>query len=382
MKIVILDITARNAVQYNPSLCEALACSDSSNSVTLLSPKLAIPARYYNYKKLLRIIPDAWELSTGRFKRVLRALEVVLNYLFVSSYILVKRPDIIHIQWLPFLEFSSVERLFVPLFKVSHRRLKIVLTVHNLYPHNMSDSERIKYKKRFGYLAKYIDAYIVHLKSTKERFASEFSINKEKVFVSYHGIYVGRNIESKESLQGARKSVILYGYQSHYKGADLVVKAYGLLPKEERDMLLITIVGKTDDTLFKSNHDEAKHLGINWINQFVSDEELYSMISSSDLILLPYREISQSGVLLLALSYKKPILTSDLPSFLETLDGYPLDCFFKSSDAKSLAALLSRYIKGDIDEGLLVDIIGKLNIKYSWEETAKSTIRAYSYAMQ
>ena len=114
------------------------------------------------------------------------------------------------------------------------------------------------------------------------------------------------------------------------------------------------------------------------IEHFVSDETLYDAIGRSDLILLPYRKISQSGVLLLALSFRKPILTSDLPSFKETLEGYPDEYFFKSEDPKSLSKLLENFVDGKIDVVLQMGIIEKLNIKYSWAETAKSTLNAYN----
>ena len=92
---------------------------------------------------------------------------------------------------------------------------------------------------------------------------------------------------------------------------------------------------------------------------------------------MPYRNISQSGVLLLALSYRKPILTSDLSSFKETLHGYPDDYFFKREDTQSLADMLTRFVNGDIDKKMLCGIIDTLNNKYSWKETAKATLRAY-----
>ena len=118
-------------------------------------------------------------------------------------------------------------------------------------------------------------------------------------------------------------------------------------------------------------------LGGEWVGGVGPNKDLYQAIGESDLILLPYRNISQSGVLLLALSYKKPILTSDLPSFRETLEGYPRDYFFKPDNPKSLAEMLKRYVDGDINEEYLKEKIIKLNFKYSWSESARNTLAAY-----
>ncbi len=383
MKIAILDVTARNAVQYNPSLCKALADNNSSNQIYLLSPKLAEVEVGYKFIKLLNIVPNKWELSTGRFKRIVRAFEVLANYIYVTFLLLFKRPNILHIQWLPFLEFSHIEHLFLSLFKLVDPKLKIVLTVHNIYPHESGNEGRISYRRRFIAISKKIDVFLVHLNSAKKELAQEFGISDNRIFVAYHGIYTGKPaIKTKETDNSKKKKVILYGYQSKYKGADILIKAYSLLPKRDQESLSITIVGKTDNNLYRSYAEEAETLGINWINKFVPDDELYAFIDESDLILLPYREISQSGVLLLALSYKKPILTSDIPSFKETMAGYPAGYFFESGNAESLASLLSRFVSGGIDEKLMVRIIEDLNEKYSWKETAKSTMKAYLYAQQ
>lgn len=378
MKIAILDITARNAVQYNPSLCKELA-KIADNKVVLLAPKLSEEALGYQFKSLIRIVPNNWESSSGRLKRILRALEVFLNYVLVFFYIVCKRPDILHIQWLPFLEFSSLEVGVLRVLKFFDRKTKLVFTAHNIYPHDIvSEKGRQAYKKRFIAISRYLDAYIVHLNGAKKELAKEFNISENKIFVAYHGIYVGKtsNIGALRNADDKIR-IIMYGYQTIYKGADLLIEAIQALSPDQRGNFEVTIVGKTDDKLYKSYSGHAETLGIKWINKFVTDKELYSLIDSSDLILLPYREISQSGVLLLALSYRKPILTSDLPSFKETLEGYDDSCFFHAGNSNSLAEMLMRFSKGDIDDGKLKEVIEKLNEKYSWRNTALSTAAAY-----
>lgn len=116
---------------------------------------------------------------------------------------------------------------------------------------------------------------------------------------------------------------------------------------------------------------------IDYIPGFIDDDTLYSLIDQSDIILLPYRAISQSGVLLLALYFRKMIISSDLPSFKETLEGFTDDMFAKAEDAQSLADLITRYLRGEVDIGKQLQIIDNLNHKYSWHEAAKKTIAIY-----
>lgn len=378
MNIVVLDITGRNATQYNPSLCTSLSEREGLN-VTLLSPTLHCKPSGYCYKKLFKIIPEKLTASEGGLKRGLRLLEVILNYMYLLIYILFNRPNILHIQWLPLIEFASGEKFVLKFLKLLSSKTKIVLTVHNIYPHNINVEEMPKYRRRFLHLNNIIDAYIVHLYSSKNELSADFGILEDKIHVAYHGIYVADKYNPKMICENNyEKKIIMFGYQNYYKGTDLLIEALKKLPKEYQKKVKVLIVGKTDSTLYDKYQSECNKLNVNWINRFVSDEELYDAIGGSDLILLPYRKISQSGVLLLSLSYKKPILTSDLPSFKETLVGYPDDYFFKSEDSNSLSLILQKYLDGIIDENRMKSIIEKLNIKYSWSETAKSTLNAYN----
>ncbi len=375
MKIFVIDISARNFAQYDPSLCRAMASVDEYNRVYLLSTSIKDDNPNYNIIKLIRLVPSALAGTENPFKRIIRAIEVFVNYIYIFFLINRHKPDVLHFQWLPFVEISGIESFFLKLYKKLNKRITIFLTVHNLYPHDSKDNR--KYKMNFLRVSKELDGFFVHLNSTKIVFHQEFNIPLDKIFISYHGIYSHKPLLRQKDGDDNNFKIVLYGLQKWYKGADVLVEALKLLPKELLGRCSTTIVGLTDSDLYNKYKEEAKNLNVNWINEYVSDEELNRIIEESSLILLPYRKISQSGVLLLALSYMKPIITSDLDSFKETLEGYPNDYFFKSEDSQSLAMLLERFIEGNINIEKMNSIIKELNRKYSWESSAKSTIDAY-----
>ncbi|WP_288318170.1 glycosyltransferase [Xylanibacter caecicola] len=375
MKIAILDITGRNAVQYNPALCNAIARIEED--VTLLSPTLKCSKQSFKYFRLLDLVPQSWVNRETLLKRLLRAFEVLLNYFIVWIYILIKRPDVLHIQWLPFLEFSSIENIVLWIYNNTCSHTKLYLTIHNVYPHNQSDKQKKGYHKRFLCIDRHFVGYLVHLQSSKDELVKEFNIAPSKITIAYHGIYVPEGFEVKECKPSEKINVILYGTQTKYKGADVFIKAYKQLPDRYKTRISAKIVGRTDKNIYDSCIKDANDLGVEWINRFVDDKELYSAINDSDLILLPYRAITQSGVLLLALSYYKPIITTDLPSFRETLDGYPDNYFFEANNADALSSMLIRFADGELDVKKMKSTISKLNEKYSWEKTARSTYNAY-----
>jgi glycosyltransferase involved in cell wall biosynthesis len=379
MKIVVLDITGRNAEQYNPSLCKGISDNLSSGKVILMTTNLYIKPEGYSFRKLLTLVPKKYSGSKTKGKRVLRALESIINYIYVLLYVTLFRVDILHIQWLPFLEFMSGERIFLSVVHLFNPKIKIFLTMHNVYPHLLSEEKWNCYKNRFLLIDSYIDGYIVHLFNSKNELINKYGIRQDKIFVAYHGIYKPDDLELEKGIDNRRdyKKIILFGMQDRYKGADLLIKSLLLLPSSYLNKLRVKIVGRADPVYYDECKVEAAHLNVEWENSYVPSRELYQSIGESDLILLPYRNITQSGVLLLALSYRIPILTSDLPSFKETLEGYPDDYFFKADDVVSLRDILIDYLDGKIDERLIKERIEALNYKYSWNETGKSTVEAY-----
>lgn len=378
MRIAILDITGRTADKYDLYLCRALAKQgndDVISLITTLRPNIVEP---YNYVQLLRLVPKKYSGSVSRIKRILRGIETTINYLYLVIYLKVTKTDVLHVQWLPFIDVSSLDLFYLRIIKLFNRNLRVFLTVHNIYPHDYPVENRPKYKERFIKVDKYINGYFVHLNSTKNELRDEFTVPEDKIHITYHGIFTN-NISCAKSERKNKeiKQIILYGYQYEYKGADILIKALSLLPDAYLQRTKTIIIGKTEPYYYDMYKDELGKLNIEWITDYVSDEKLNSSIINSDLILLPYRRISQSGALLLALSYHKPIITSDLPSFRETMDGYPDDFFFKTESTEALAKILMRYLDGELDETLMCSVIDNLNQKYSWEETAKSTLRAY-----
>ena len=173
MKAVIIDITGRNASQYNPSLCSSLSKYDNLD-ISLMSPIIPPDHEGYGYIKLIKIIPDSWASKEGKLKFLLRGLEVVLNYFYIFFYVLIHKPDVLHFQWLPLIEFAVGDVWLLKILKVISPNIRLFLTAHNVYPHNLDVRSIDKYKNRFKNIDKYLSGYLVHLNSTKEELSSEF----------------------------------------------------------------------------------------------------------------------------------------------------------------------------------------------------------------
>lgn len=102
------------------------------------------------------------------------------------------------------------------------------------------------------------------------------------------------------------KYVILqFGLQTYYKGTDILVDAVNLLPAEYSEKIETRIVGGVGESYLQELKGKDSNSLIHWKSYFLSNDELYEEINNSDVLVLPYREISQSGVLLLSIYFEK-----------------------------------------------------------------------------
>ena len=372
MLYLMVDISGRSPV-YDIPLCEALhKVVSPEHHLKLLAPNIDPKDVEFDCDRLFNLLPHRLRKSKRKPFRAIKALMVIVNYIDLIVRIALKKPDILHLQWLPLVEVSTIEKHFLKILRFIAPKTRFLLTIHNVYPHDCSERNRQIYRERFSKVEPYFDKYIVHLETTKEEFCSAFAISAERVMVLHHGVLAPKGHNTVRRQRGEVLKLIMYGNQSTYKGTDVFVNALTLLPQEYKDKIHALVVGKTYSDYLNVLKEKKENANIEFIPEYVSDEDLYNYIADSDIIVLPYREISQSGVLLLALSTKRLIITSDIPSFKETLVGMGEDTFVENGNAASLSKLIVKYADGLVNENKLLDIIERLEAKYSWVNIAKT----------
>ena len=372
MTYLMVDISGRSPV-YDIPLCEALhRVLSPEHHVRLLAPNINPKDVDFDCKRLFSILPHRLQKSKRKPFRAIKALTIALNYISLIVRVALKKPDILHFQWLPLVEVSTIERIFLKILRFLAPKTKFLLTIHNVYPHDSSEGYKQVYRERFSRVSPFFDKFIVHLDTTKRDFCSAFGISAERVRVLHHGVLAPKGHDTVRRQRGKVLKLIMYGNQSTYKGTDVFVNALTLLPQEYKDRVHALVVGKTYSSYLNKLKEKKENANIEFIPEYVSDEDLYKYIADSDIIVLPYREISQSGVLLLALSTKRLIITSDIPSFTETLVGMGENTFFENGNAASLSKLIVKYADGLVDENKQLGIIECLETKYSWMDIAET----------
>ena len=380
-KIVVIDINAYSPMHDN-YLCNALAEQAKESVVMIATPaKLEVSSKIKQLK-CIKFIPERFQNSNSKIKKTLRGIEAIVNYILICFYIKKLKIDNVHFQWLPFIGFCSLDLLFLRFIKLIRPESQIFLSVHNLFPHDISEISKKKYIGRFKELPLWINKFITHTEVSRYEVATTYDIDKSKIGVTHLGIYpINKYLNGNESLSSKQNKkmfrIMMFGLQSYYKGTDLLINAIKELDYSNKEKVEVVVAGKFAPAYFENVKTIETGANIIWKPYFLADDELYREIESSDVIVLPYREISQSGALLTALNFNKPLLASDLPSFKETLFAYDDDMFFKNGDYQDLMRLIKRYINKELNVEDVLKRNERIKSKFTWSNTAKQTLTIY-----
>lgn len=289
-----------------------------------------------------------------------------------------ERYDVYHIQ--------SYKNLFVEIFMfyLAKKYCKaVVTTVHNVLPHEVSKSDRRLHEQWY----KISNALIVHNEATKECLKNMFPDTESKIYVIPHGTYSGHvnsSIRLKYTGKDSEVNFLLFGQIRPYKGIDILIQAISYLNREIREKIHITIVGNQLPGQDRTDYPELirrYHAGdcLDFQRRRVPDEELPELFGKADFCLFPYKEIYGSGALLMAYTYRKPVIVSDVPSFIEETDHGKAGILFENGNPKELAKAIERAAVMKKEEICLYkSAIAKLvRKKYNWVVSAKKTFEVY-----
>jgi glycosyltransferase involved in cell wall biosynthesis len=225
------------------------------------------------------------------------------------------------------------------------RGSKIVLTAHDLLPHDTGEA----HKQTFRDLYRMVDGIICHSDNIRTRLQTEFSVPEEKIAVIPHGPFFydlpatasDRTLQSF-NLEPGKLLVLWQGIIFPYKGIDLLLDAWRDVEANNNDARLL-IVGAGSPELSDQIREQISRLGLKHVSlhvRFISTEELVALYRAADIVVYPYRAITTSGALATGLSLGKTIVASNLPVFRELLTDRENALLFDPQKSGELTAAL------------------------------------------
>ncbi len=292
-------------------------------------------------------------------------------------------PDVVHIQH----EFTLYGKHFgvniIPLLiDFQLIGIPVVTTLHTVYPEPKREHAII-----IRSIVMNSDCVIVHEEyqvETLKRILSDDLI--KKVCVIPHGAREVEPVSDAKRRLGLpedKKVVLMIGYIRPSKNFDLIVRLFPEILERYPDSILV-IAGKTRGQEYKEYRDMLLDLiasspvkdNIIFIRGQLPQQIFDTVISSADVVVLPYKMTSQSGILAHCLAFGRPIVVSRSPGLENVIkeSAAGISCEREKDFVEAIVRILS-------DEGYAKRLSenGKRYVreKISWSIVAEKHIRIY-----
>jgi glycosyltransferase involved in cell wall biosynthesis len=343
---------------YDHALCGALAAAGVE--VELYTSAFAyaeVPAAH-GYERRELFYGRAPGIRAPGLRRAARLVQHVPDMLRYRSA--ARAADVVHFQWLP---VQQIDGLLLP------RGRPLVLTSHDILPREARPGQRSAQRRLYGRF----DAIVVHSEHGRRRLVEELGVPAERVHVIAHGAFThlsGAGAQTPPPFHTDLPVVLFFGLLRPYKGLDVLLEAWRGVQDAE---LWVAGMPRMDVSPLRA----AAPPGVRFDLHFINDRELRGYFQRADLVVLPYLEADQSGVLFTALAFGKPVLTSDAGGFAEVAATGAARSV-PAGDARALRDALRELLSEPAQlASLAAGASAAARDVYSWPAIAARTISLY-----
>ncbi len=343
--------------------------------VTVLLPKKKYEikredTRYYDdFKGINLLTYPIWTKSSG----FIWPIPINLDF-FRRCWKVLRENDIIHI-WTAFYPNTFITCLLKLLF---FKKKTLILTMDTFpaYSFKVSSILDILFKlyfKTIGKIPFYASNYITIYGKSFFKYARKIGIPKRKIVITPTGIELSpkapdRNIRKLFNISSNKKIVLFVGLHNKRKGTDLIIKTARLLKDEN---IIFLLVGDGPERI--KSIKEVSKIGLNEKVLFLGTRlDLYNFYNQSDVFFLPSRGEGLAGVLMEAMIYQVPIVTSNIPGTRDLVNHLENGLLCETENYRCYAESIKRILQDDkLSNRFKINGLNKMRTKFLWENNIK-----------
>jgi glycosyltransferase involved in cell wall biosynthesis len=318
---------------------------------------------------------------------------IIKYYFSLMRYAATAQPKLFHILWNN--KFETFDRTVLMLYyKLLGKR--VVFTAHNVNAAKRDKKDSLL--NRLTLRAQYhlADHIFVHTEKMKDELRNELGVTGKKVTVIPFGInnavpnthLTAEEAKRQLGLKNHEKAILFFGRITPYKGLEVLIPAFRQVLANSEDYRLI-IAGRLDaqsgerywkrirETLLKDGKEGA----VIQRTEFITDEQTEVYFKAADVLVLPYKEIYQSGVLFLGHSFGLPVIATDVGSLKDDIVENENGFVCRPEDPEDLAAVIERFFASDLYRNLdklRPQIANRAEKQHSWDVVGQSTLSVYA----
>ncbi|MBW1803453.1 MAG: glycosyltransferase family 4 protein [Deltaproteobacteria bacterium] len=293
------------------------------------------------------------------------------------------RGVLLHAQWWS-LPLSVIYIIICLGFRLRGR--PVVFTAHNVLSHDRSALYGIFSRALF----KLGDHFIVHSAANREQLISRYGISPERVTRIPHGpldFHVKDDMErgtirNEMGFSPDHRIVLLFGAVRPYKGTDTAIRAFAKVVAKVPTARLV-IAGK----LWQSWTEYEKLIEslalkdtVSTHLKYIPSDEVHRFFVAADVAILPYEHFdAQSGVGATAVSFRKPLIVTDVGGLPELVHDRRF--VVPPGDPEALADVIIEAFENPGILKVMADGAAQIASKISWHRIAQNTWTVYEQVL-
>ena len=301
-----------------------------------------------------------------------------LSWFKTGNRLAMKKYDLVIFRfWNPF--FAPALGIIAGVIKKKSPKSKLMSLCDNILPHEKTPMGDFL----TTYLFEKLDGHIVQSSQTEKELQE---VVDDPIYEKrFHPIYTNfpRKIDkytARNKLGLTAKYIILYfGIIRDYKGFDILLNAIAKLKNSDLDFHLIAggeCYGN-DEKYTQLISDLKISDFITWHNKYIPESDVAEYFSAADVVALPYRSASQSGITQIAYYYDIPVIVTKVGGLPEIVDDGQSGFTIETENPTELANVLETHLK----KGTFLEMenyIKTFKQKFSWESFVEGIEAVYS----
>ncbi len=272
--------------------------------------------------------------------------------------------------WMPFFAPSFASAVG----PLRRRGTRVVLVCDNLVPHERRpfDAQLTRWMLRNS------DGYLVMSDSVERDLdmLKPGAIRRRVLHPLYAQFDQGR--WTRESARAALKIegevVLFFGFIRRYKGLDTLLEAWPRV-RERRDATLVVAGEPYEDA--EGLRALAQRAGgarsVRMLDRYIPDDEVEALFKAADVVVLPYRSATQSGVTHVAYALGVPVITTDVGGLAETVIPGRTGMVVPPEQPAALADAIVEYFERGLATAMR-EGVAELRRAHSWDTLANETV--------
>ena len=320
-----------------------------------------------------------------------KLLHLFQYYARLIRYIAIGKPKILHILWNS--KFEYFDRTLLMMF-CKLRGKKIALTAHNVNKAKRDSNDSLLNRVTLKIQYSFADHIFVHTEKMRSELIEDFGVRAEATTKIPFGINIAvpntdltpAAAKKMLGIEITKKTILFFGRIVPYKGLEYLITALQKIPSGQANYCLV-IAGEP-----MPGYKEYMNMILRMINEggnrdqiiqkleFITDEASELYFKAADVLVLPYKDIFQSGVLFLGYSFGLPAIAADVGSFKEDIVPGETGFLYSPADSTSLADTIEEFFSSDMYKNLdrhRLAIRKHADERHSWNTVGELTHGVY-----